>query len=81
MKPNGTETTTRGKWLVGGVDNYHGRRRFNNRSTGRDELRRQERREFSEVTPEEEIDCDRPSDEWCQFGDWLEEHDPERPIF
>jgi hypothetical protein len=86
MKPNGTETTTRGKWSNRGeYDRFYQYPQRSQRAVAKDELRRQERREFSEVTAEEEIDCDcdRPSDEWCYgcyFGDWLEEHDPERPI-
>jgi hypothetical protein len=82
MKPNGTETTTRGKRSNRGeYDRFYQYPQRSQRTVAKDELRRQELREFSEVTPEEEIDCDRPSDEWCQFGSWLEEHDPERPIF
>ena len=83
MKPNGTEMTTRGKWSNRGeYDRFYQYPQRSQRAVAKDELRRQERREFSEVTPEEEIacDCDR-LDEWCYFGAWLEEHDPERPIF
>jgi hypothetical protein len=82
MKPNGTETTTRGKRRWGKYDTFYRGVKTGQRCVANDELRRQERRDAQQSDDfEVSLPIEIQEEEFIDgMISWLEEHDPERPI-